>query len=117
MTWPDIVVGVVATLFLGAGLLPPYFELWKRDGRVIGFSELFLLFRYLKLILILIDWVFLSIDTLGGLFSLFALGTINPSPRTFNKMLMWIQRLKAHLISWEGLCISWCKFSPNLFLR
>lgn len=47
MTWPDIVVGVVATLFLSAGLLPPYFELWKRDGRVIGFSELFLLFQFL----------------------------------------------------------------------
>ncbi|KAJ5524719.1 hypothetical protein N7494_011369 [Penicillium frequentans] len=56
VTWPDIVVGVVATLFLAGGLLPPYFELWKRDGRVIGFN-----------------WVFLSIDTLGGLFSLFAL--------------------------------------------
>ncbi|KAJ6165728.1 hypothetical protein N7485_008972, partial [Penicillium canescens] len=38
VTWPDIVVGVVATLFLSAGLLPPYFELWKRDGRVIGFN-------------------------------------------------------------------------------
>ncbi|KAJ6110253.1 hypothetical protein N7486_002488 [Penicillium sp. IBT 16267x] len=38
VTWPDIVVGVVATLFLTAGLLPPYFELWKRDGRVIGFT-------------------------------------------------------------------------------
>ncbi|KAJ5948885.1 hypothetical protein N7454_002192, partial [Penicillium verhagenii] len=56
ITWPDIVVGVVATILLSGGLLPPYFELWKRDGRVIGFN-----------------WVFLSIDTLGGLFSLFAL--------------------------------------------
>ncbi|KAJ5573991.1 uncharacterized protein N7459_008418 [Penicillium hispanicum] len=56
ITWPDLVVGVVATIFLTAGLLPPYFELWKRNGRVIGFN-----------------WVFLSIDTLGGLFSLFAL--------------------------------------------
>ncbi|KAJ5534230.1 hypothetical protein N7527_000484 [Penicillium freii] len=56
VTWPDIVVGVIAAILLAAGLLPPYFELWKRDGRVIGFN-----------------WVFLSIDTLGGLFSLFAL--------------------------------------------
>ncbi|KAJ5238891.1 hypothetical protein N7468_003510 [Penicillium chermesinum] len=55
-TWPDIVVGVVAAVLLGGGLIPPYFELAKRDGRVIGFN-----------------WVFLSIDTLGGLFSLFAL--------------------------------------------
>ncbi|PYH95325.1 PQ loop repeat protein [Aspergillus ellipticus CBS 707.79] len=56
VTWPDIVVGVVAAILLASGLIPPYFELWKRDGRVIGFN-----------------WVFLSIDTLGGLFSLFAL--------------------------------------------
>lgn len=56
VTWPDLVVGVIAAILLSAGLLPPYFELWKRDGRVIGFN-----------------WVFLSIDTLGGLFSLFAL--------------------------------------------
>lgn len=32
-------VGVVAAILLSAGLLPPYFELWKRDGRVIGFSK------------------------------------------------------------------------------
>ncbi|KAJ5512533.1 hypothetical protein N7463_002085 [Penicillium fimorum] len=36
--WPDIVVGIIAAIILSAGLLPPYFELWKRDGRVIGFS-------------------------------------------------------------------------------
>lgn len=56
VTWPDVVVGVVAAVLLASGLLPPYFELWKRDGRVIGFN-----------------WFFLAIDTLGGLFSLFAL--------------------------------------------
>jgi hypothetical protein len=33
--------------------------------------------------LMLIDWVFLSIDTLGGLFSLFALGTIKPIDLAF----------------------------------
>ncbi|KAJ5241038.1 uncharacterized protein N7469_002629 [Penicillium citrinum] len=38
ITWPDLVVGIVAAVLLSAGLLPPYFELWKRDGRVIGFS-------------------------------------------------------------------------------
>ncbi|KAJ5084745.1 PQ loop repeat protein, partial [Penicillium alfredii] len=52
----DILVGAVATVLLAAGLIPIYFELWKRQGRVIG-----------------LNWVFLSIDTLGGLFSLFAL--------------------------------------------
>lgn len=39
VTWPDLVVGVIAAVLLSAGLLPPYFELWKRDGRVIGFSR------------------------------------------------------------------------------
>lgn len=39
VTWPDLVVGVVAAILLASGLVPPYFELWKRDGRVIGFSE------------------------------------------------------------------------------
>ncbi|PWY94990.1 PQ loop repeat protein [Aspergillus sclerotioniger CBS 115572] len=56
ITWPDILVGAIATVLLAAGMLPIYFELWKRNGRVIG-----------------INWVFLCIDTLGGLFSLFAL--------------------------------------------
>ncbi|OQD78800.1 hypothetical protein PENANT_c079G11543 [Penicillium antarcticum] len=55
ITLSSNILGTIGTV-LCAGLLPPYFELWKRDGRVIGFN-----------------WVFLSIDTLGGLFSLFAL--------------------------------------------
>jgi hypothetical protein len=34
------VVGVFGAILISAGLIPPYFELWKRDGRVIGFSKL-----------------------------------------------------------------------------
>ncbi|KAJ5264942.1 PQ loop repeat protein, partial [Penicillium chrysogenum] len=56
VTWPNTVIGVIGAILLIAGLVPPYFELWKRDGRVIG-----------------INWVFLAIDTLGGIFSLLAL--------------------------------------------
>ncbi|KAL3452890.1 PQ loop repeat-domain-containing protein [Aspergillus insuetus] len=56
ITWPDLLVGVIAAICLAGGLIPPYFELWKRGGRVIG-----------------INWFFLGTDTLGGLFSLFAL--------------------------------------------
>ncbi|GKZ35919.1 hypothetical protein AbraIFM66950_006754 [Aspergillus brasiliensis] len=56
ITWPDILVGAIATVLLAGGMLPIYFELGKRQGRVIG-----------------INWVFLCIDTLGGLFSIFAL--------------------------------------------
>ncbi|PTU19846.1 hypothetical protein P175DRAFT_0509837 [Aspergillus ochraceoroseus IBT 24754] len=56
VTWPDLLVGIIAAILLAAGLLPPYFELWKRGGRVIG-----------------LNWLFLGTDTMGGLFSLFAL--------------------------------------------
>ena len=48
-----MVVGVVAAILLAAGLLPPYFELWKRAGRVVG-----------------INFLFLTIDWLGAFFSL-----------------------------------------------
>ncbi|ORY68589.1 uncharacterized protein BCR38DRAFT_335993, partial [Pseudomassariella vexata] len=53
---PPLVVGIVASVLLAAGLLPPYGELWKRKGRVIG-----------------INWVFLSMDWLGAFISLMAL--------------------------------------------
>ena len=36
--WPMILVGVVAAIMLAGGLIPPYFELARRGGRVIGIS-------------------------------------------------------------------------------
>ncbi|KAL8788597.1 MAG: hypothetical protein Q9195_007241 [Heterodermia aff. obscurata] len=38
--WPVMTVGVVAATLLAAGLLPPYFEMWKRKGRVETFDPL-----------------------------------------------------------------------------
>jgi len=35
---PILIVGIVAAVLLAAGLLPPYVEMWKRRGRVIGFN-------------------------------------------------------------------------------
>ncbi|KAI1349128.1 PQ loop repeat-domain-containing protein [Xylaria sp. FL0043] len=57
---PVIVIGVVAAILLAAGLLPPYGEAWKRRGRIIG-----------------INFVFLTIDSLGALFSLLSLAAQN----------------------------------------
>ncbi|TGJ88347.1 hypothetical protein E0Z10_g462 [Xylaria hypoxylon] len=53
---PIIVIGVVAAILLAAGLLPPYGEAWKRRGRIIG-----------------INFVFLTMDSLGAFFSLLSL--------------------------------------------
>ncbi|AEO54840.1 hypothetical protein MYCTH_2297920 [Thermothelomyces thermophilus ATCC 42464] len=53
---PVMVVGIIAAILLAAGLLPPYGEIWKRRGRVIG-----------------INWVFLGMDCSGAFFSLMAL--------------------------------------------
>ncbi|MCJ1416448.1 hypothetical protein MMC32_002785 [Xylographa parallela] len=54
--WPMLAVGIIAAILVGAGILPPYWEMWKRNGRVIG-----------------INWIFLSMDSAGALFSLLAL--------------------------------------------
>lgn len=58
--WPVIVVGIVGAILIAGGLIPPYFELWKRSGRVVG-----------------INFVFLTVDWLGAFFSLMGVVTQN----------------------------------------
>ncbi|KAL1896386.1 hypothetical protein Sste5346_004771 [Sporothrix stenoceras] len=53
---PALAVGIIASIFLAAGLIPPYFEIYKRRGRVVG-----------------INFVFLAMDWSGAFFSLMAL--------------------------------------------
>lgn len=78
ITWPALIFGIIAAIMLAVGFLPVYIEMWKRRGRVVGFSECCTCPQPLVidnfLLMVLPDWVFLSIDTLGALFSLFALG-------------------------------------------
>ncbi|KAK7679746.1 hypothetical protein QCA50_017248 [Cerrena zonata] len=51
-----LVVGIVASVLLAIGLLPPYFEIWKRRGRVYG-----------------INFFFLSMDSAGALLSMISI--------------------------------------------
>ncbi|OBA21567.1 hypothetical protein METBIDRAFT_41362 [Metschnikowia bicuspidata var. bicuspidata NRRL YB-4993] len=53
VTWPMLVVGIVASVLLALGLVPPYFEIAKRKGRVVG-----------------LNFFFLGMDSAGALFSM-----------------------------------------------
>ncbi|KAF2104489.1 hypothetical protein NA57DRAFT_70693 [Rhizodiscina lignyota] len=56
VSWPIDMLSIIATVMLAIGLLPPYWEIYKCKGRVVGLSMRFL-----------------TIDILGALFSLLAL--------------------------------------------
>ncbi len=60
--WPNLIFGVVASILLAVGLLPPYFELAKRNGQVIG-----------------INFIFLFMDSMGALFSFLSLIVGDPT--------------------------------------
>ncbi|TID16229.1 hypothetical protein CANINC_004228 [Pichia inconspicua] len=54
--WPDLIFGIISSILLAVGLLPPYYELSKRQGRVVG-----------------INFIFLAMDSSGAIFSLASL--------------------------------------------
>lgn len=56
INWPVKMTGIIASVLIGAGLLPPYWELYKRKGQVVG-----------------INFIFLTIDSMGAVFSLLSL--------------------------------------------
>lgn len=51
-----MIIGIIAAVLLAVGLVPPYWEIYKRHGRVLGIS-----------------WLFLTTDWAGGFFSLMSL--------------------------------------------
>lgn len=53
ITWPNLVFGIISTVFLCVGLLPPYWELFQRRGRVLG-----------------INFIFLGMDSSGAIFNM-----------------------------------------------
>lgn len=54
--WPILIVGIIASILLALGLVPPYLELYKRKGRVVG-----------------INFVFLAMDSAGAFFSMMSI--------------------------------------------
>lgn len=82
---PVLVVGIVASVLLAAGLLPPYGEIWKRRGRVIGINWVRVSLRALSQLVpgsitlkLTCREIFLTMDCSGAFFSLMALGMHMP---------------------------------------
>ncbi|CCH59145.1 hypothetical protein TBLA_0B03030 [Henningerozyma blattae CBS 6284] len=63
--WPDLIFGIIATILLAVGLLPPYFELAKRKGEVVGINFLFLFVDSLGAWLSMISVIVGNMDIMG----------------------------------------------------
>ncbi|CCF55682.1 hypothetical protein KAFR_0A02440 [Kazachstania africana CBS 2517] len=63
--WPDLIFGIIASVLLSIGLIPPYFELAKRRGRVVGINFLFLFIDSLGAWLSIISVVLGNMDVMG----------------------------------------------------
>ncbi|QHS72308.1 Ilt1p SPAR_D03070 [Saccharomyces paradoxus] len=63
--WPDLIFGISASVLLAVGLLPPYFELAKRKGRVIGINFAFLFIDSLGAWLSIISVILGNMDIMG----------------------------------------------------
>ncbi|KAH3675159.1 hypothetical protein WICMUC_002815 [Wickerhamomyces mucosus] len=56
--WPSLIFGVIASVLLAVGLIPPYFELSKRKGEVVGINFLFLTLDFSGALLSMISLAF-----------------------------------------------------------
>jgi len=76
VTWPDLIFGIVACVFLCIGLLPPYYELSQRRGRVVG-----------------INFVFLFMDSSGAIFNMVSmcLGQFDPMGMTMYVVVLGLE--------------------------
>lgn len=63
--WPALIFGILASVLLALGLLPPYFELAKRQGRVVGINFLFLFVDSLGAWLSIISVILGNMDVMG----------------------------------------------------
>ncbi|ODV63375.1 Ilt1p [Ascoidea rubescens DSM 1968] len=63
--WPSIIIGTLASILLASGLIPAYFELAKRQGRVVGINFVFLLIDCAGSLLSMISLLIGSMDIMG----------------------------------------------------
>lgn len=65
ITWPTLIFGILASVLLAVGLLPPYFELAKRQGRVVGINFWFIGIDCMGAFLSMLSVVVGSMDVMG----------------------------------------------------
>lgn len=63
--WPSLIFGIIASVLLALGLLPPYFELAKRRGRVVGINFVFLFVDCMGAWLSIISVILGNMDVMG----------------------------------------------------
>lgn len=100
-TYIMTIVGVLAAIMISAGLIPPYFELARRNGRVIGINFLFLLTDWFGAFFSLMSLVAQnSFDILGGVqYSVCAALEVG----IFMSHFIWLWRTrKAHKLAKEA---------------
>jgi hypothetical protein len=71
--WPVMTAGILSSALTVGGMILPYFELYKRQGQVIGISKSASQYPVVGF-LTRPGFGFLAIDMLGAIFSLLALG-------------------------------------------
>jgi hypothetical protein len=71
--WPMMLMAITASVMQSVGLLLPYWELAKRNGRVIGIGKSFTEECLIRILMQNVDFWFLTIDYAGAFFSLMAL--------------------------------------------
>ncbi|SCV04270.1 LAMI_0H14774g1_1 [Lachancea mirantina] len=63
--WPALIIGVIASVLLALGLIPPYFELAKRQGKVVGINFIFLFIDSLGAWLSIVSVILGNMDIMG----------------------------------------------------
>lgn len=89
--WPALIFGIISGIVLAAGILPLYYELFQRQGRVVGISFVFLLVDSLGAYLSIISVILGTMDVMGiVMYSLIACMELG----VFVSQLIWILRFR-----------------------
>ncbi|XBW36190.1 hypothetical protein QEN19_001770 [Hanseniaspora menglaensis] len=89
--WPALIFGIISGVVLAAGILPLYYELAHRQGRVVGISFVFLSIDSLGAYLSILSVVLGTMDVMGIImYSLIAVLEIG----VFVSHFIWIIRFK-----------------------